>query len=101
MSLKDWESKVLSKPGAKKRVRESREKLELAVWLVSLREKAGLSQRELAAKLKISQPRVASLERAQNVTLEVLLNYVHACGGSLKITVSLPGKKASSWTDAA
>jgi DNA-binding XRE family transcriptional regulator len=72
MSLKDWEKKVLSNPDAAGRVAEIEDELRLAAGLTALREKAGLTQRELADRIGISQPRVAAIERSSNVTLDVL-----------------------------
>ena len=60
MSLKDWENKVLSSPGAAGRVAAIEDELRLAAGLTALREEAGLSQRELAKRIGVSQPRVAA-----------------------------------------
>lgn len=87
MSTKAWEKKVLAVPGAADRVAEIEEELRLAAGLTALREEAGLSQRELAKKIGISQPRVAAIERSRNVTLDVLEEYIDALGGHLEVTV--------------
>lgn len=87
MSLKDWEDKVLSSPGAAGRVAEIEDELRLAAGLTALREEAGLTQRELAKRLGVSQPRVAAIERSRNVTLDVLEEYVDAVGGRLEVNV--------------
>ena len=87
MSLKQWEKKVLEAPGAEERVGEIEEELRLAAGLTALREQAGLSQRELAERLGVKQPRVAAIEKARNVTIDVLERYVDALGGKLQVTV--------------
>ena len=87
MSLKEWEKKVLESPGAAERVAEIEEELRLAAGLTALREQAGLSQRELAERLGVKQPRVAAIEKARNVTIDVLERYVDALGGKLQVTV--------------
>lgn len=87
MSLKDWEGKVLTSPGAAGRVTEIADELRLAAGLTALREEAGLSQRELARRLGVSQPRIAAIERSRNVTLDVLEEYVDAVGGRLEVNV--------------
>ena len=87
MSLKNWEKRVLDAPGAPERVEAIEEEFRLAAGLTSLREQAGLSQRELAERLGVSQPRVAAIERAQNITIEVLGHYVDAVGGQLEVVV--------------
>ena len=87
MTLKQWEKKVLSKPGAAKRVAEVEDELRLAAGLTALREQAGLSQRELAKRIGVSQPRVVAIEQSRNVTLDVLEQYVDALGGRLEVNV--------------
>lgn len=87
MSLKAWEKKVLAKPGASERVAEIEDELRVAAGLTSLREQEGLSQRALAKRLGVSQPRIAAIEQSRNVTLEVLGQYVGALGGHLEVTV--------------
>ena len=61
MSLKDWEDKVLSSPGAAGRVSLIEDELRLAAGLTELREEAGLSQRELDGRIGVSH-----LERADH-----------------------------------
>ena len=61
--------------------------LRLATGLTALRKQSGLSQREIATRLAVSQPRVAAIERSENVTLSVLEAYVSAMSMSLEITV--------------
>lgn len=93
MRLKEWEKKVLDTPGAEERVAEIEDELRLAAGLTALREKAGLSQRELAARLGVSQPRIAKIERSTNVTIEVLEQYVEALGGELEVSVRQGGRR--------
>lgn len=87
MSARDWEKRVLATEGAEERVAEIEQELLLANRLTALREAAGLSQRELAKRLGVSQPRVAAIERSHNVTIEVLEQYVEALGGKLEVNV--------------
>jgi transcriptional regulator with XRE-family HTH domain len=91
--MKSWEKQVLVAPGAAGRVAEIEEELRLAAGLTALREQAGLSQRELARKMGISQPRIAAIERSRNVTIDVLEQYVGALGGRLELTVVKGRKK--------
>jgi transcriptional regulator with XRE-family HTH domain len=87
MSVRNWEKKVLASEGAQERVAAIEDELRLAAGLTALREQAGLSQRELAKRIGVSQPRVAAIEQSRNVTIDVLDQYVHALGGSLELTV--------------
>ena len=87
MSLKEWERKVLAAPGAAERVRDVEEELRLAAGLTALREQAGLSQRDLAKRIGVSQPRIAANERSHNVTIDLLEQYVAALGAQLEVSV--------------
>jgi transcriptional regulator with XRE-family HTH domain len=87
MTARDWEKKVLAAEGAEERVAAIEDEFRLAAGLTALREQAGLSQRELAKRIGVSQPRVAAIEQSRNVTIDVLDQYVHALGGSLELTV--------------
>ena len=93
MSMKDWEKKVLAAPGAAERVSEIEHELRLAAGLTALREAAGLSQRDLAKRIGVSQPRVAAIERSRNVTIDVLEQYVDAVGGQLEVSVRKGGRR--------
>lgn len=91
MSLKEWEEKVLAEPGAEARVAEIEDELRLANRLTALREKTGLSQRDVAQRAGVSQPRVAAIERSKNITVVMLTRYVRALGGDLRIQVVRDG----------
>jgi transcriptional regulator with XRE-family HTH domain len=93
MNMEAWEKKVLEAPGAAERVAELEDELRLAAGLTALREQAGVSQRELAKRIGVSQPRVATIEQSRNVTIEVLDQYIHALGGRLEITVLKDNRK--------
>lgn len=93
MSLKQWEKKVLQAPGAEERVRAIEDELRLAAGLIALREEAGFTQRELAERIGISQPRVAAIERSRNVTIDVLEQYVTALGARLEVAVVKGSKR--------
>jgi transcriptional regulator with XRE-family HTH domain len=92
-SMKAWEKKVLNSTGAPERVQEIEEELRLAAGLTKLRENAGLSQRELAERIGVRQPRIAAIERSRNVTFDVLERYIAALGGSIELTVLQNGKR--------
>ena len=93
MSLKSWEEKVLSVEGAAKRVAEIEDELRLAAGLTALRERAGLTQRELADHMGVSQPRIVAIEKSRNVTIDVLDAYVSALGGRLEVSVVRAGRR--------
>lgn len=64
--------------------------------LTRLRERAGLSQRQLAARIGVSQPVIARLEagRARNVELKTLVRAAAALGG--RVTLRIERKRRTS-----
>ena len=64
--------------------------LQLEDDLTRLREASGLSQRELARRLGVSQPFVAKLEsgRVKNLELRTLVRTVAALGGELRVVIA-------------
>ena len=93
MTMKRWEKRVLESPGAPERVARVEDELRLAAGLTALREQAGLSQRELAERIGVSQPRIVAIERSKNVTIDVLKQYVRAVGGELEVNVIHAGRR--------
>lgn len=79
-------------PKRSARVAQHKRNLELAIHLVELREKAGLTQRELAERLGVDQSRISRLERAEDLQLSTLAGYVQAVGGDLQVRATLPDK---------
>ena len=74
------------------------DKLELARQLREARESRGLSQAQLAARLKTSQPSIARMERGRMVPRLALLDRVaHALGGTLHVALCVPtsGRRAA------
>lgn len=68
---------------------EELEKLRIADAVIALRQRQGITQKALARRLKVSQPFIAKLERAEahNFTLGTLLRVVQALNGELVIQV--------------
>ncbi len=61
--------------------------MHIGSFLRQVRERAKLSQSELAAKLGTSQSAVAKIERRDDVLLSTLIAYVKAAGGRYSIEV--------------
>ena len=87
MSLEQWEKKVLQAPGADQRVSVIEDELRLAAGLTALRESAGLTQRDLAERIGVSQPRIAAIECSDSVTISVLQRYARGVDGRLEVSV--------------
>jgi len=75
-------------------------RVELALAIRRQREARNLSQKELGAKLKTSQPRIAKIERAAtDVSLDQLVRAFAAAGGKFVVTVAKGKPKSRKSTD--
>lgn len=94
ISYKRWERKFFSDPESRRIYEEEAAKMELWLQLVEARQKAGLTQQELAQRLGVSQAQVARMEKRgyDAYTLTSLRRYVKALGKgfSLKVIVEQP-----------
>jgi len=71
-------------------------RVELALAIRRLRKAQNLSQKELGARLKTSQPRVAKIERAApDVSLDQLVRAFTAAGGKIIVRPAKPESKTS------
>lgn len=66
--------------------------------LRAIREASGLSQEELADRLEVGQSYISRLERRDNITLATLAGIAQALGGSIEITINLPGGEPVKFT---
>lgn len=60
-------------------------RLENAVALMNERERAGLTQRELAKRANVPQSTVARIERGQNTSFDTMSKIAFALGKKLKV----------------
>jgi predicted transcriptional regulator len=61
--------------------------------LRALREAAGVTQEEIAAKVEVDQSQISRLERqGGDVRVSLLKRYIEALGGELQIVATLRGK---------
>src|ERR1043166_920412 len=72
-------------PGAAEEIDARKNAIIAAVQLAELREKMGETQTELAKLLGTTQANVSRIERADNLFLKTLADYVGALGGRLEI----------------
>ena len=61
--------------------------MHIGSFLRQVRDRAKLTQRELAAKLGVTQSAVAKIEQRDDVLLSTLIAYVKAAGGRYEIEV--------------
>lgn len=92
--MKWIDSELAKSPKLAREVEEILNEMKLEQELVALREKRGLSQRELAKLLGTTQPYVAKLEsgRVKNLGLRTLVKCATALGG--RVTLQIESKPA-------
>jgi len=76
---------ALSKPEVRKAYKEGLDDLRIAVRLAELREKQGMTQTELAARIHTSAAVISRLEQGRNVELKTLQKVVAALRARLTI----------------
>lgn len=98
-SYQQWRDSFLSNPENRRIYEEESAKKDLWLQLVEARQKAGLTQQELAKKLGVSQAQVARIEKRgyDAYSLNSLRRYVQALGKdfSLKVTIQQPSNHTS------
>src|SRR3954471_8895032 len=87
----EWREQLLSDPHTRAIYEEEAAKKELWLQLVEARQAVGLSQRELAKRLGVSQPQVARIEKRgyDAYTLNSLRRYVEALGEGFSLEVKV------------
>jgi len=87
-TFKQFRSKALKKPGVKKAYEDLEVAYELRKQLIALRQKAGLTQEEVAKKLSTSKSNISRLENVHSSIspkLSTIRAYADAIGYKLKI----------------
>lgn len=84
-TYKQREAEILKDPERRTRIEAETAAILAANRLARLRERAGLTQTDVARILGITQSRVSRLERAEDLNLSTLERYVAALGGELRV----------------
>ena len=90
-AYQEWRDTLLANPETRAIYEEEAAKKELWLQLVEARQRAGITQAELAKRLGISQAQVARMEKRgyDAYTLNSLRRYVQALGEGFKLEVSV------------
>jgi ribosome-binding protein aMBF1 (putative translation factor) len=76
---------IRARPEFKKVSDEFDIEYEVALQMQRIREKAGLTQAEIARRMKTTQSVVSRMESGANASLDTLLRYANACGRRLQV----------------
>lgn len=77
---------------ARQRAAELTRQMNMEILLEEVRQQAEMTQAELAQAMGISQPNVSKLEGEDDMRISTLRRIVKALGGTLRISVEVPGK---------
>ncbi len=94
---RDWKASLTDTPAKATRYQQTAAKNDLWLQLVEARQTTGLTQRQVAARLGVSQAQVARIEKRgyESYTLTTLRRYLEALGEGFSLEVSvrrLPAK---------
>ena len=90
-AYQEWRGALLANPETRALYEEEAAKKELWLQLVEARQRAGITQAELAERLGVSQAQVARMEKRgyDAYTLTSLRRYVQALGEGFTLEVSV------------
>ena len=98
-SYRNWRKQVLANPEVQAVYKVEAAKKELWLQLVEARQKAKLTQVEMAKRIGVSQAQIARIEKSgyDAYTLKTLHKYVAALGNGfeLEVRVKVKSRKAS------
>lgn len=102
-SLVTWLDDRIDRKGLRVEVDELVDQIMIQQRLTAMREKIGMSQRELARRVGVSQPVIARLEsrKIKNVTLRTLVRAASALGATLTINIKPSSRRATRRSHAA
>jgi ribosome-binding protein aMBF1 (putative translation factor) len=93
--FEDWLKKELKDPKFRKGYDQEKRALFLSYRILTLRERLGLSQKEMAKRMATSQQAVARLESGEyeGFTLKTLEKVAEALGAELVVDLRRPARK--------
>lgn len=86
MSLSKLKNNAFQNPEVKEAYDDLGSEFELISSLITMREKSGLTQDQIAEKMGTKSPNISRLESGRsNPSLKTLVNYAKACGFKLNL----------------
>lgn len=81
-----WRREVEALPGYADVLAETYAQNEVAGVAQKIATKSKLTQKEIAKRMNVSQPRVSQIANGEDLSLSTLCRYAAACGAKLRIT---------------
>jgi DNA-binding XRE family transcriptional regulator len=66
--------------------------IEHALALAEIRRRRGMTQKQLAEAMRVSQANISRIEHGEDAQLSTIRNYVNALGGRLEIRAVFPDR---------
>lgn len=93
--FREFAADVVATPEGRARVDEYKRVIADALALAALRAERGVSQRQVAGALGVSQANISRIEHEEDVYLSTLRRYVAALGGELEVTAVFPDERVT------
>lgn len=92
-SVDEMMKKTGVSPEVRKRIAELRQRTRMATYLAVLRESAGITQKQMADAMKVSQSYISKLEATmdETITIKDLMGYSRVIGHPINLQVSESG----------
>ena len=87
-TFRDYMASLLEE--RRRKIEEGAQKLIFAYQLEMARKARKVSQKQLAATLRVSQPAIAKMEHEEDMKLSTLKRLVEGMGGTLRIEAEFP-----------
>lgn len=88
MNLQRLKARAFENPEVKAEYDQLASEFALANTLISMRQRAGLTQEEIAKRMGTQKSNISRLERgSSNPSWKTLQNYAHACGFELSVNI--------------
>lgn len=88
-----FKARALANPDVRFEYEALEEEFSLMRALLEAREKAGLTQADVAQRMGITQPAVSKIESGRVSSLKTLTAYAKALGGEVKVEIAFKGAK--------
>jgi DNA-binding XRE family transcriptional regulator len=93
--FRDLAASARADPRRAARIEQHKRAIDDILALTQIRQQRGVTQRDLASRLGVSQANVSRIEREDDVYVSTLRRYVEALGGELEITAVFGDERVS------
>jgi len=92
LPFSELRDELRSDPQRAARVEEYRVAIENALALAQMRRSRGVTQKQLAEAMHVSQANISRIEHGEDAQLSTIQRYISALGGSLELRAVFPDR---------